>query len=349
MTTISNLPSPPVSGDSAAGFVSKADALFAALPTMVTQINTVASEMDTMVTNAATYKNEAAASVALISADPAYFTATCAGTITPALGALSAITVESGRSFAPGMCVMVAKTSAPTTNWFHAIVTAYSGTSLTLNVDQLSAAAVAGSGWTITMSGPLKYVKTTGTSSSTITPSLASKSLTVQTGLDYVPGMFVLVSSTAAPATNWGHGVVTSYNAGTGALVMTMSSVGSAPASASSWNVTLSPPPNSQNTLGVGQTWQSVTRTSGTVYQNTTPVPITIAVTAEFNVSNQAEHTITVGTTESPTLDIAKSVNYTYSEFGLVTYATLTAVIPPGWYYKSTLTRCSLHLWRELR
>lgn len=82
-----------------------------------------------------------------------------------------------------------------------------------------------------------------GSIQSTSTTSLAigtgSKSLTVQTGLNFVAGYPVRIADTATP-TNYMDGIITSYNSGTGALVVNVSTVGGS-GTIASWNVLVLP------------------------------------------------------------------------------------------------------------
>lgn len=79
---------------------------------------------------------------------------------------------------------------------------------------------------------------TTSTSTSSVAIGTGSKSFTVDASKSYQVGMSVMVAKDSA---NWMHGVVTSYNAGTGALVVNViSSMGSGTLNA--WTVTLSGP-----------------------------------------------------------------------------------------------------------
>jgi hypothetical protein len=59
-----------------------------------------------------------------------------------------------------------------------------------------------------------------GTSTTSLTIGEGTKSLTVQTARGYVPGANLIIANTAAPSTNYMYGIVTSYNSGTGALVV---------------------------------------------------------------------------------------------------------------------------------
>ena len=86
----------------------------------------------------------------------------------------------------------------------------------------------------------LPGVTVTATSTTSLTIGAGSKSITVETGLGIIVGMSLKIASVASP-TNWLHGDVTSYNSGTGALVVnvtTMQGVGTF----ASWRATLSAP-----------------------------------------------------------------------------------------------------------
>lgn len=80
-----------------------------------------------------------------------------------------------------------------------------------------------------------------GTSTTTITPAVTSAQtlVYVETGRAIFTGMRLRASSTAAPSTNWLAGTVTSWNSGTKTVTLSVDRIGSIPASASSWNVTL--------------------------------------------------------------------------------------------------------------
>lgn len=82
-----------------------------------------------------------------------------------------------------------------------------------------------------------------GTSTSNVTIGTGSKSFTTQTGLGFGAGMFVSISSSASPA-NYVHGQVTSYNSGTGALVVNVLDVGGS-GNFASWNISPSGPQGS--------------------------------------------------------------------------------------------------------
>ena len=78
--------------------------------------------------------------------------------------------------------------------------------------------------------------------------------------------------------------------------------------------------------LGVGQTWQAVTRTAGTVYQNTTGRPIMVAVSGGGNYTQAF-----VGEANPPTLRIAYNNS---AGSGQYEQYHVSFVVPAGHYYK---------------
>jgi hypothetical protein len=94
---------------------------------------------------------------------------------------------------------------------------------------------------------------TTATSTTSLAISAASKALTVDISKSYQPGMSVKIARTASPS-NWMHGDVTSYNAGTGALVVNVTNIlGSG--TYTDWTVTFSAPidPESHDAVTVSE------------------------------------------------------------------------------------------------
>lgn len=127
---ITPLPTPPSTNDPA-NFATKADALLAALPEFVTETNATAAAMNLNST-----------------------TDTSASSVAIGTGAKS-FTVSTGKSFQPGMYLVIADTAAPSTNSMHGQITSY-------DVDTgalvMSISTIKGSGtktaWTITQSSP---------------------------------------------------------------------------------------------------------------------------------------------------------------------------------------------------
>jgi hypothetical protein len=83
---------------------------------------------------------------------------------------------------------------------------------------------------------------TSATSSTAVLIGLGSKSFTIQTGKDLVIGMIMVASDDAAPTSNLMVGGITSYNSGSGALVLDISTVvGSGTKSA--WTISITGQP----------------------------------------------------------------------------------------------------------
>lgn len=80
---------------------------------------------------------------------------------------------------------------------------------------------------------------TNATSSTSVDIGTGSKSFTIETGKNFVPGMYVRIVDDAAPATNTMDGTITSYDSGTGALVVDIADTeGSGTKTA--WTITIS-------------------------------------------------------------------------------------------------------------
>lgn len=77
---------------------------------------------------------------------------------------------------------------------------------------------------------------TNSTSTTSLLISVASKSLTVQTGRSYQPGMAVTIAYTTDPS-QWMRGEVTSYNSGTGALVVNVRFISDTVGTYTAWTI----------------------------------------------------------------------------------------------------------------
>lgn len=128
--TINALPTPPTTADPST-FSAKADALLGALPNFVTQTNAVAVAMNLNSTTD---------------------TSTTSDTI--AVGP-TALTVSAGKSFQPGMYLVIADTAAPSTNSMYGQITSYNSGTGALAINIIS---VLGSGtktaWIISQCAP---------------------------------------------------------------------------------------------------------------------------------------------------------------------------------------------------
>jgi len=88
------------------------------------------------------------------------------------------------------------------------------------------------------------------TSTTSVLVGLGSKSLTIQTGKAYSVGQSVVIADTSAPSSNWMFGQITSYNSGTGALVVyAMKSAGSGTLAA--WTISISASPSAGNSVAM--------------------------------------------------------------------------------------------------
>jgi len=90
--------------------------------------------------------------------------------------------------------------------------------------------------------------------------------------------------------------------------------------------------------IGVGQTWQSVTRTVGTSYQNTTGKPIMVNVTLSSGGTKNAY----VSSDNSTFIQV-------FTQGGGVTTDTASFIVPDDHYYKATWTQSGSATWSELR
>lgn len=85
-------------------------------------------------------------------ADGTLVNSTSTTDLTPAIDDL-VFTVDTGLSYIPGMRLRGASDANPTTNWFSGIVTDYTTTSLTINVDTLGPSILEADDWSISLTG----------------------------------------------------------------------------------------------------------------------------------------------------------------------------------------------------
>lgn len=82
---------------------------------------------------------------------------------------------------------------------------------------------------------------TTSTSTTSLSSSVASKALTVNTGKSYQPGMSVMISRTS-DGTKWMYGDVTAYDSGTGALTVNVRYISATFGPFTDWTISQSGP-----------------------------------------------------------------------------------------------------------
>lgn len=88
--------------------------------------------------------------------------------------------------------------------------------------DDASEAAAAAAASVVAAAAAASSTGSTATSTTSLTVSTGSKSLTIQTGKSFVAGGDIKIARTSAPGTTFMVGEVTSYDSGTGALVVSV-------------------------------------------------------------------------------------------------------------------------------
>jgi len=339
MTTISTLPVlPSTSTDAPSSYTTKADAFLGALPTLVTQVNAVNTEIE----NAATASD---ADVALVetykNVTTSPSTSTTSNTsITPGTSAKT-FTIPPSTSFSVGMYVMVVSEAAPSANWMHGMITTHTtgGTTMTVTGDLTSNTVAEASDWRISLSGPLKYIDTNATSTTTLTPSIGEKVIITQTNKGFYPGMWVVVSEQTDPSTLWMYGAVTSYFGDT--LTLNVTEISTTIASSSLWYISMSAAARGSNILGINQTYRSVTRVANTVYQNTSSTPIYLTIAVTYTGLSAVAAYLYVGTTNDPTILIDWK-HESVTSFSRSSSYSVKGIIPPGYYYKIITTNFNI-------
>ena len=89
--------------------------------------------------------------------------------------------------------------------------------------------------------------------------------------------------------------------------------------------------------IGIGQTWQSPSRSAGTIYQNTTGKPIYAAIHGTFDGSTRDVQVSNDGSTWLRVGQVSSSVQ-----------RATRILIPDGGYYR-VLSGASIEFWTELR
>jgi hypothetical protein len=135
--------------DTPAAFVSKADALMAALPTFSTQISAVgaAAQANGEAAEAAATSAEASAAAAVGGSS---YMGTTAGTLNVATGSQSFTLAQTGKAFAVGMQVSLILLSDDSVRLTGALTAFNAGTgAATINVAKTMGAVASGAGWAV--------------------------------------------------------------------------------------------------------------------------------------------------------------------------------------------------------
>lgn len=159
----------------------------------------------------------------------------------------------------------------------------------------------------------------TATSTTSLAITLASKTLTIQTGKSFTPGEFVSLAS-AANVANFMSGQVTAYTSGTGSLTVNVTGTGGSGTYAD-WNVSLS-----------GQPAAPVTSGTLTGVLNLAP-SVTVASASTTDIGGVASNNVTItGTTTITALGTAPEGARRHLTFSgsLVLTHNATSLIMPG-------------------
>ena len=117
-----------------------------------------------------------------------------------------------------------------------------------LVADQVSLATAEANAAAAAAASALNAPGTSAFATDSLTIGLGTKALTIQTGKAYTVGQFVIAASAGNPG-NYMIGQITAYNAGTGSLVLTVTSTGGNGTYAD-WNIALTAPADASTVAG---------------------------------------------------------------------------------------------------
>lgn len=173
-----------------------------------------------------------------------------------------------------------------------------------------------------------------GNSTTSLTVGTGSKSLTVETGKGYYPGNTVSIAYTTTP-TNIMYGMVTSYNSGTGALVVNVTAI-SGSGTFALWSVSpaLSVDTSTLATLTGTQTLTNKTLEAVTLTNGYTEevFAITDGGSVDINPANGSIQTWTLGASRTPTASaFANGQSMTLMVDDGSAYSITWSTIAPTW------------------
>lgn len=165
------------------------------------------------------------------------------------------------------------------------------------------------------------------TSTTTWTPTIESRTFTVQAGEQYTAGIFVTIVSASLPS-NWGFGQVTAYS-GTSLTIDVQVISGST--SKSDWNISLTGSRGAKGDAGTGVTEQTTgfTLTGGTSSSKTFTVVDTLSTSALATLTGSQE--LTNKTIKTMVTIVSGNTNASKSNLHVFTAtATLTLPLSPN-------------------
>lgn len=158
------LPDPTGSATAAAASATAAAASASSASSSATSASSSASSASTSASGASTSATSAAASATTAAAQAAMLSGTSTTSLAIATGSKT-FTTQASKSFAVGTWLLITS-DADTTNYMHGQVTAYSGTTLTVNVTNIGGSGTK-TDWTIAVSGTRGAAGATGATGAT--------------------------------------------------------------------------------------------------------------------------------------------------------------------------------------
>ncbi len=229
-----------------------------------------------------------------------------------------------------------AASSATSANGSAATATTEAGIATTQANNAATSASAASASQTAAAASAVSAVNapgTSGTSTSSMTVGTGTQSFTTQTGKAWVQGQFVTLSS-STPA-NWMYGFISSYNSGTGAMVVVATTI-SGSGTFTAWTIGLAAPLSAnvvtQSDVGTAPNQVPLNQyLGGMAYQDPNSVSIGGGSIANPQVLNNqfiAQSTPTaISTAGSTTLTIAQLLTRIIT---VTQTAAVTLVLPTG-------------------
>lgn len=152
--TIDALPGPPPSSTDPANFDTRGDATLGALPNLITQTNAATANVFANATDAAANATTAAASASSAINAPGT-SATSTTSLTVGTGTKAPTLAQTGKAFARGQPVVIARTAAPATIYMAGRISEFNAGSGAMTVEvEVAVGSGTYTDWTVSLSGP---------------------------------------------------------------------------------------------------------------------------------------------------------------------------------------------------